>query len=355
MTVDLTGRIDPARENVFAVKPENPEMRDSVSFWVLDDRGEVALPRIGVEAVSNNWDNHDLQVNVALADGRVYRLRDGGPSWPVEDTEGRPRVLGAGGLGFQCVDPFNKWTMTYEGKAVQTTSAGLLEGKIDGPLVNVSFRVEGTMAAPPWIQGSLQAEAADKLKNSVEGGLMGGDRYEQLFRASGELTIDNEETHTFSGNGLRIRRQGVRQLAGFWGHCWQSAVFPSGRAFGYIAYPPRADGQPTFNEGFIFLGDGKLIPARITKAPWLSRLRTRGEDVSLTLETADGVYEIAGETAISTHDVHHSDKTNSMKALKAEMPDFPVLQQASVRYTWDNEQTYGMLERSIPREKLESD
>ena len=63
--------------------------------------------------------------------------------------------------------------------------------------------------------------------------------------------------------GLRIRRQGVRRLEGFWGHCWQSALFPSGRAFGYIAYPPRPDGQPTFNEGYLYLRfgrDGELIP-----------------------------------------------------------------------------------------------
>ena len=61
--------------------------------------------------------------------------------------------------------------------------------------------------------------------------------------------------HTFTGSGLRIRRQGVRRLDGFWGHCWQSALFPSGKAFGYIAYPPRPDGEPTFNEGYVYLGD----------------------------------------------------------------------------------------------------
>ena len=63
----------------------------------------------------------------------------------------------------------------------------------------------------------------------------------------------------------------MRKLAGFWGHCWQSALFPSGRAFGYIAYPPRPDGQPTFNEGYLFDGDGGLIPARVVEAPWLTQ------------------------------------------------------------------------------------
>jgi hypothetical protein len=355
MPIDLTGGIDPSREYVFAQRPDNPEMRDSVSFWVVDDRGEVGLPRIGVEAVAANWDNHETQVNVALADGRVYRLRGGGPSLPAEGPDGKPTVLGAGGLAFRCIEPFDTWTMTYDGKAVQTSSTDLVAGKKDGPLVDIAFHVEAKMAVPPWIQGTLQRDAGEQLKTSVEGDLMGGPRYEQLFRASGELTVSDGERQEFTGTGLRIRRQGVRKLAGFWGHAWQSAVFPSGKAFGYIAYPPRPDGQPTFNEGYIFTGDGPLVAARVVHAPWLTRLQALGEDVSLVLETGDGTVHIEGETVFSTHDIHHDDDTFSVKAMKNEMPSFPALQQAGVRYRWDGEETYGMLERSNPLDKITRD
>lgn len=91
------------------------------------------------------------------------------------------------------------------------------------------------------------------------------------------------------------------------------------------------------------------------QAPWLTRLRPLGEDVSLVLETADGTVEISGETVFSTHDIHHDDDMYSMNALKQEMPSFPALQQAGVRYTWDGEQTYGMLERSNPLDKIARD
>jgi hypothetical protein len=352
MAVDLTGGIDASREAVFAQRPDNPEMRDSVSFWTMDDRGEVGLPRIGVEAVSANWDNHEIQVNVAFPDGRVYRLRGSGASHPAQGPDGRPTVLGAGGLVFRCVEPFGTWTMTYDGKAVQTSSANLVAGKKDGPLVDVAFTVEAKMAVPPWIQGALQPDAQQQLKTSIEGDLMGGPRYEQLFRASGSLTIDDGETRDFTGSGLRIRRQGVRKLAGFWGHAWQSALFPSGKAFGYIAYPPRPDGEPTFNEGYIFTGDGDLIPARAVQAPWLTRLQALGEDVSVILETADGTVHIEGQTVFSTHDIHHNDETFSVRAMKQENSNFPALQQAGVRYSWDGEQSYGMLERSNPLENI---
>jgi hypothetical protein len=358
MAIDLTGGIDLSREYVLAQRPENPEMRDSVSFWVVDDRGEIGLPRIGIEAVGANWDAHDIQVNVAFPDGRVYRLRANGPSLPAEGPDGRATVLGAGGLIFRCIDPFDKWTMSYDGPAVQTSSTDLANGKKDGPMVDISLQVEAKMVVPPWVQGALHPDAGAQLKTSVEGDLMGGPRYEQLFTATGEFRATGEQ-RSFTGSGLRIRRTGVRKLAGFWGHCWQSAVFPSGRAFGYIAYPPRPDGQATFNEGFIFTVDstGKsgLIPARAVQAPWLTRLQPPGEDVSLVLETSDGVVEIAGETVFSTHDVHHDDDMYSMHALKQEMPSFPALQQAGVRYKWDGEEAYGMLERSIPLDKIARD
>lgn len=353
MAMDLTGRIDAAREYMFAERPADPEMRDSVSFWVFDDHGRIGLPRVGVEAVASNWEQHSIQVNVALPDGRVYRLRDEVRSRPVEGPDGKAAVLGGGPLAFTCVKPFGAWTMTFDGKAVQTTSADLAAGRKDGPLVDLRFEVEATMAVPPWVQGALQADAASALETSVEGDLMGGDRYEQLFRAAGTVRVAGEE-HAFTGTGLRIRRQGVRRLEGFWGHCWQSALFPGGRAFGYIAYPPRPDGQPTFNEGYLFDPESgcDLIPALVVEAPWLNRLWPSGEDVSVVLETAAGIERIEGETVLSTHDI--TDASELPAELLAKMADwtFPALQQAGVRYRWRGEQTYGMLERSSPMDKI---
>ncbi|MCT7659439.1 hypothetical protein [Mycobacterium deserti] len=353
MPVDLTGGIDPACEYMFAERPDNPEMRDSVSFWVFDERGEVGLPRVGIEAVASNWDAHNVQVNLAFPDGTVYRLREDAPSRPAVGPDGKPTVLGAGPLALSCVKPFRRWTMSFDGRAIQTSSADLIAGRKDGPLVDVRFEVEAQLAVPPWVQGSLQSEAGAALQNSIEGDLMGGPRYEQLFRATGSVRVGDRQ-HTFAGSGLRIRRQGVRRLEGFWGHCWQSALFPSGRAFGYIAYPPRPDGQPTFNEGYLFSGDGELTPATVVEAPWLTRLQPLGEDVSLVLQTAEGTERIEGETVVSTHDITDpSDVPPEMAELLANWT-FPALQQAGVRYRWNGEETVGMLERSIPKDQLQN-
>lgn len=352
MAIDLSGGIDADREYVFGERPENPEMRDSVSFWVFDDSGVVSLPRVGIEAVAANWDEHSIQANVAFADGRVYRLREDAPSRPVADRQGRPAVLGAGVLAFTCVEPFDLWTITFDGDVVQTSSADLVEGRKHGPRVDLRFEVEARMAVPPWVQGALRADAGAQLETSIVGELMGGPRYEQLCRATGWIEVAGRR-HDFSGGGLRIRRQGVRRLEGFWGHCWQSALFGSGRAFGYIAYPPRPDGEPAFNEGYVFDGDGALVPARVVQAPWLTRLQPAGEDVSVILETDRGEMRIEGQTLASAHDITDPDEVPA--EVKAKMADwtFPALQQASVRYLWDGEQAIGMLERSSPMDKLE--
>src|SRR3979490_1525599 len=123
---------------------------------------------------------------------------------------------------------------------------------------------------------------------------------------------------------------GAARSGGLWGHCWRSALFVSRRAFGYIAYPPRPDGQPTFNEGYLFDGDGDLIPARVVEAPWLTMLQPLGEDVSVVLETADGSPHIEGEVVFSTHAITDPSEIPADQLAKLADWTFPALQQAGV-------------------------
>jgi hypothetical protein len=333
--VDLTGGLDPGREFVFAEQPDDPEMRESVNMWVWDDGDGIGLPRLGVEAVADRWDSHDVQVNLALRGGRVVTIFGPGPVHDPLGPDGRPRVLGAGPLAFQLVEPFRHWLARLAGTATATTVDAQLGGWLpggEGDPVAVELDLDIRSAVPPWEGGSLTEEAAHVLATQEEGALMGGPRFEQLFRATGRLRVGDEE-HDLAGGGLRIRRQGVRRLAAFRGHAWQSALFPSGRAFGHCVYPPRTDGKPTFNEGYLFDGDGGLVPARVARAPWLGGLRAAGEAVSVVLETERGTTTIQGETLLSTFMVG------------GPLSGF-ALQQAIVRYTWDGEVAHGMLERS---------
>ena len=102
------------------------------------------------------------------------------------------------------------------------------------------------------------------------------------------------------GTGTRIHRQSVRRLEGFTGHCWLSALFPDGRAFGCLAYPPLpGSSEYSYNDAVIYQ-NGRLIRARILKAPFLRRIVARGDDVSVELESELGITRIEGVTALST-------------------------------------------------------
>ena len=139
------------------------------------------------------------------------------------------RVLGAGPLGFRCVEPFRHLDddVRRPGRADVDRPTSPRAARTARWSTSHS-RSRRRMAVPPWVQGALQADAAAALETSVEGDLMGGDRYEQLFRA-----------HRLGAGGrrrARLHRQrpadpppGRPPARGFWGHCWQSALFPSGR------------------------------------------------------------------------------------------------------------------------------
>ena len=340
MAVDLSGGLDDDLEHVFAEQPDEPEMRESVNAWIWDETGSFGVPRIGIEAVADQWETHDVNVNMAFADGRVFTLFAPGPVHEPFGPDGRPLVLGAGALSCEVVEPFGHLRLQLDGEVFANTVEGQLGGAFpgQGDPVHVELDVDLRPAAPPWLNGSLLEEAGRVMDTQEEGDLMGHPwRFEQLCRAEGRLRVGDEE-HRLLGGANRIRRQSIRRLAKFWGHAWQAGLFPSGRGFGYITYPPREDGKATYNEGYLFEGDGELIPARVVDPPWLRALTPTGERVSCTLEPVRGdTVTITGTTTASTFMVMPPEVGGGMR-----------LQQTLVRYSWGGEAGTGMLERSMP-------
>jgi hypothetical protein len=334
MTVDLTGGLDDVLERAFPTQPDDPELRESMNAWIWDDGLSFGLPRLGVEAVADQWDTHDLQLNLAFADGRVFNVFG-----PGAVHDGGPDTLGAGAMSFEVVEPYGHLRVRVAGEACATSVDAQIAGAFpgQGEPTPIHLEVDLRPAVPPWMNGALSETAKRVLDTQEEGDLMGHPwRFEQLCRATGTLRI-GDETHTIDGGANRVRRQSIRRLATFRGHTWQAALFPSGRGFGYIAYPERDDGKPTYNEGYVFEGDGELVPARVVQAPWLESLVPGGQPVPCVLETATSTVTIDGSTAASTFMVMPPEVGGGMR-----------LQQAIARYSWDGESGGGMLERSIP-------
>jgi prepilin-type processing-associated H-X9-DG protein len=338
VTTDLTGGLSDELEYVFGTQPDDPEMRESVNAWIWDRHARIGLPRIGIEAVADQWDTHDVQVNVAFADGRVFNVYEQGHIHDPFGSDGRPRILGAGPVSFELIEAFGRLELRVAGEAMATSATAQIGGALRGEGIPVPIEIEAELrpAAPPWMNGALLEDAKRVLDTQEEGDLMGHPwRFEQLCRATGRLRV-GEEQFEIEGGANRIRRQSIRRLAKLRGHAWQAALFPSGRGFGYIAYPPRTDGKETYNEGYVFDGEGALVPARVLQAPWLRRLVPSDEEVTCVLETNRGSVRIEGLTALSTFTV-----------MPPEVGGGLHLQQGIARYTWDGEESVGMIERSI--------
>ena len=330
----MMGGLTPDHDLVFSQCPTDPEMRESTSMWLYEENGRFALPRIGIEAEASSWDNRRVQGNFAIAGGRIMKGAGIGTAHSPFGPDGCPTVLGAGPLSCRCIEPFRKWQVRWDGLVIDGTVDQQITKTLDPDnRVPVQFDIELTMAAPAWVQdNSLEKVAQMSEVDAREAGNMGiGWRFEQLLRAEGSFTFDGQ-FHDFRGTGLRIKRQSVRPMTGFAGHCWQSAIFPDGRGFGYIAYPVREDGYQ-FNEGFIWQ-DGKKYEAKATKIPWLRRIVGEGDDCSLELESELGTTRIAGISALNTFRVGNPD----IGGLN--------LHQGGVKYTWDGQSAYGMIERS---------
>jgi hypothetical protein len=331
MDGDLTGGADPTTDFVIPEPPRNPLRLEGSNMWVWDDAGKISLPRVAVDARGSTWDSERMiAVNLALPEGRVYLVRSNEPPLPPAGSDGQPRVIGGGPLRFECVEPYRHWRMQFEGTAVATNveeQLSLATANPDAVTAEVVFEVEASMSVPAWLSGSL-----DALGNRPEGEV----RYQQLCTAEGFVRIDGTE-YALNGGGLRIHRKGGNRsdMSDWRGHCWQSALFPSGRAFGYCHYGPRPDGSVRYCEGFVHYAE-QLVPARVVGTPWMTEMMPSGQDVSFALESKLGRVEIEAVTTMSTFS--HGGPLD-------------WLHQGIARYRWDGEEAYGMIERSYPGAK----
>jgi hypothetical protein len=328
-------------------KPSDPEMRESASLWLFEESGDFGFPRNGLEALGKLWETHRFDCNFAFSDGRVLRESSRGQTRPSIGSDGLSNILGAGPLVFRCVEPFRKWLVRYDGEAFDGSVRQQIArefavyadaGPYNFPRTAISYEVELTMVTPAWVQDYRTEKLAGMSdKERADAGSMGyGYRIEQLFRGEGTLTLDGMK-RDFKAVGSRIHRQSVRPMTAFRGHCWQSAVFPDGRAFGYIAYPLRTgeSEEDRHNIGYLYQNE-RMYPARARNIPFLRNIMPRGDDVSVELETELGVTRIGGSTDLSTFHLGNQ-SVNGFNN-----------QQSGARYRLDGMTTFGMIERSSP-------
>ncbi|HMT47737.1 MAG TPA: hypothetical protein PKE59_11385 [Novosphingobium sp.] len=338
---DLAAGIDPAKERINLCPPaDEPGFGENHAFWIHDeDKGIQIIGHLNTSEDIGDYRQRLAKLSVSFPDGRLYQLREIGDGCSADEA-------GSGNLRFACIEPFRRWSCHYAGAMDDVTVVhNYRTGNVlDLPRVAIRFDVETQMVAPAWLQGSM-----------VEGGLglaaayIGGERYEQLFRASGKLTVGGTE-YAISGYGNRTHRYGTRDLSAsakvppMLGHVWGAAVFPDGTGFGLQVFPNR-DGTIFWGEAYVLQG-GVQLPARIIAAPWLRHYHRSGERIEIILETHQGErFEISGETIASV--------LSLMIPAPVRGEQVPLLQ-SHVRYRMRGQTADNMLERSLRRSAIET-
>ena len=345
---DLTSGLDPRLDLMEPDYPrDDPNYRESVSMWIFDDENRIQLPRFLLDDIPSDPGNRSLFLNIAFPDGRAVVHQGRGARDSMLDAAGQPTIYGGGGLTFQVQEPWVRWTARYRGTMTDTTAEDLIHARDTGTPVTVELDVEMVSVVPPWLPGTMGTDAQKLMHEpTIESLFMGrGFRYEQLVHAKGRCQIGDRE-FPISGRGLRVHRRSSRDVQGFWGHAWQSAVFPSGRGFGYTAFPPSPTGGASYVEGFYFDGQ-RMLPAKVRNIPWMASAAPSGQDVGFEMETAAGVIRIGGETVATTF------RNDFGGAHGSEWPKELLLQQGCARYRLDGEQAMGMVERSNFKSRLD--
>jgi hypothetical protein len=340
-TADLSSGLPASKDFTNLEQPAGqPRFGENQAFWIHDEASGLQI--CGHLNTSEDIGDYGLRLcklSITFPDGRLYFIRELG-------NRSTSETVGSGNMRFTCVEPFKVWRCQFDGALNNATVLhNYRTGKLlDTPPVAVHFDVTARMAAPAWIQGSL-----------TEGGLgivtpfIGGERYEQVFEAKGTLTIDGIG-YPVDGFGNRTHRYGVRDLGAapstppMLGHVWAAAIFPDGTGFGFQIYP-TAEGGILWQEAHV-VRDGRLVPAKVIRAPWLRSYRTHDETFSFEFETMDGErYEVSGTTLASVL---------TMMVPAARTDDQVILSQSQVRYEMRGQSAINMMERSLRRFSIET-
>jgi hypothetical protein len=184
-TRDLSGGLAPD-EDLFLAGPHSfPWVREGTSYWLYEENGEFAIPRVGVDAEPKSWENRRFQANFAFPGGRVLAGGGAGPGHPTVGSDGVPSILGAGPMSFRCIEPFKKWRVSFDGEVVDTTAAQQIAREVDASRrIPLRYEIELEPVVPAFLQDVNPADfttwGKGEQRDALSVGL--GMRFEQLAR-----------------------------------------------------------------------------------------------------------------------------------------------------------------------------
>lgn len=325
--------VDPATEQFAAPPPGLDLWSETLFFVAFDEKQEVGVwVHCGRELEDKSlWWVHTLAFlpdGVVLADRSFTRLENG---------DGNLRVT--------CLEPLQRWRVTFDGAGEVTSSDELAAGPLGlGVPVPFRFALDFNGIAPVY-----------DLHKAMTGDLdwgMGGLHHEQGLRVTGTVTAHGS-TWQIDGPGLRDHSFGERDFAEFGGDSWNFVVWPnSSRVLCTFGMWKRdnteqaavsivmlmENGKTEITRNFDITG--KTAPGGIPHDVELHFFRADGTPVDLTGEV---IHNVTITYAEPNHNLigNHGDPRYAMK-------DPIVADESIVRWTWpDGEVGIGNYERGV--------
>jgi hypothetical protein len=285
---DLSSGLTKQRENTIAGPPKQPFWSENLLFALYDPECDIGL-WLHLGTVPSDWQ---------LWEDRVLMLLPGdegvGSMCGYHRTPERLRPS-ASCLAFECLEPYRRWRITFDGFFQRTSNNQMTEGRArHGRQQRLRLDLQAECATAVW-----DAHQAELATGNAAPGSQGWakEHYEQLVRASGRVTVDETEYH-FQGTGWRNHSCGPRgggSGAPWGGHVIQTCLFPSGRGIGLSRYW-MPNGAVSLESAYVVDERGALHHAQIVEAARLTRLELTGEKLPIGLRWDGGELRLTGET-----------------------------------------------------------
>jgi hypothetical protein len=337
------GGLDHSLDLALVAGHPDPQTFETFNVWLVD-----GPRRLGV-----NMHLYFVRDGVAreraslfLPDGRTLITHSEGAYIRAEEP-------GGSSLRYRCVAPFQRWDFRWDAPAVLIDQAQEERGWVGdegAPVARVSLAIEAETLTEPWIIPLSTGPSSLVGPAETDNGVFLG-KYEQLLRGVGTIAVDGERWD-FSGVGLRGHVRGPRDTTGMGSHAWVTGQFPGGRGFG-LKQLFTLDGTPYFSEAYL-AKDGRIERAEILKCPPFVR-DAAARDFQLELRVGDHIARIEGENFRTTwiplggweNGAARGAGGGAFASGHGLAPQAAkIMSQSCARFTWDDEEGFGMCELS---------
>lgn len=278
---DLSGGLAPEREDIRRTQPEIPFWSENMLFAVYDPLADVGF-WLHLGTVPNDWTMwHEMNYAFLPGDEGVLSM------WSYHRTDPALQPAGAG-MRFECIEPFHRWKVTFDGFGLRTSNAEMEAGLArvgDNRRFVVDLDIE--YVTPAWDMHT--AANAETGRGSMHDQGWAREHYEQLYRARGTVIVGGAPI-AFDGYGWRDHSQGPRGGSGgtpWGGHVITGTLYDSGRGWGLSRYW-TPDGTISLEGGWVVEADGALQHAEVVESPRMPQLIMSGEEVPIALRWPGG-------------------------------------------------------------------